>query len=580
MARRVNRTRNGRGTARKENPRTVIAGAGQNPLPGSPGKPEQVILKIGEGGLRIDDPAIIRQAQEIAKDNPDALVEVYTSAAPDGPSVELAGDGSNITVHNLTVNNPAVVEAIRKAPDPEAEVGRLLRSGAREMERRRLQGDPATLIQAGDNICPRCGGGIPTDMHKGQYQGARSHTDNRTEICSGCGTDEAMENIAGCLTPKDRWPVVRRPWWERQPGGFREAWDEVRGGVREPRTPIPTPKEVPDLRLHLMEQWHEDGPFTRAIMARSHDTAVSALDSTYERETLRTAGLWWVRDEMVGLVAQAAKSVPAEMKAKELKLPAGQDSGLAVLAKPYVGSDAAQPDKTVKIDVICWGRSRLGNNVPCLSVSMYRFFDFPGGLSGADLQEAINTGAIYGALASRLTSGAVRLSSGAWVYMGRADWPLENELDSFRQMEGATLSGEPMDERRQASIIEDRRFFAALCVLVDHKLSQSDIEHADRHVWKRAHRARVGATLEETREISKVRIIRLREVPSRAGETAEDRRKRDVEWSHRWFVEGRFAWRRCGPGHADRRWTFISPYIKGPKDRPLILKENVHVWVR
>lgn len=40
--------------------------------------------------------------------------------------------------------------------------------------------------------CPRCGGGIPNDLHRGEYPGALSRWDNNTMICSACGLDEAL----------------------------------------------------------------------------------------------------------------------------------------------------------------------------------------------------------------------------------------------------------------------------------------------------------------------------------------------------------------------------------------------------
>jgi hypothetical protein len=42
--------------------------------------------------------------------------------------------------------------------------------------------------------CPRCGGLIPNDYQPGAYPGAISRLDNKTEICSSCGTDEAIED--------------------------------------------------------------------------------------------------------------------------------------------------------------------------------------------------------------------------------------------------------------------------------------------------------------------------------------------------------------------------------------------------
>lgn len=56
-------------------------------------------------------------------------------------------------------------------------------------------------------ICQRCGE-IPhyeDAFHRGI--GARSRTDNKSQICSDCGVDEAMEDFRGKLTPKSEWPV-------------------------------------------------------------------------------------------------------------------------------------------------------------------------------------------------------------------------------------------------------------------------------------------------------------------------------------------------------------------------------------
>jgi len=44
-------------------------------------------------------------------------------------------------------------------------------------------------------ICPRCFGFIPNNEKPGAYMGAISRRDNKTEICSACGTAEAMEDF-------------------------------------------------------------------------------------------------------------------------------------------------------------------------------------------------------------------------------------------------------------------------------------------------------------------------------------------------------------------------------------------------
>lgn len=43
--------------------------------------------------------------------------------------------------------------------------------------------------------CPKCAGYIPNNKTPGAYAGAISRRDNSTEICSPCGTMEALEDF-------------------------------------------------------------------------------------------------------------------------------------------------------------------------------------------------------------------------------------------------------------------------------------------------------------------------------------------------------------------------------------------------
>lgn len=54
-------------------------------------------------------------------------------------------------------------------------------------------------------ICPRCLGMLPIG-----YPGALSRVDNKTEICSPCGTDEALTDYFDHrLAPVSTWPVKK-----------------------------------------------------------------------------------------------------------------------------------------------------------------------------------------------------------------------------------------------------------------------------------------------------------------------------------------------------------------------------------
>lgn len=63
-----------------------------------------------------------------------------------------------------------------------------------------------------NHTCPRCLGGIPNDLRRGEYIGAISRTDNKTEICSACGTSEALEDFSGNgLAAQANW-AVNQQW--------------------------------------------------------------------------------------------------------------------------------------------------------------------------------------------------------------------------------------------------------------------------------------------------------------------------------------------------------------------------------
>jgi hypothetical protein len=102
--------------------------------------------------------------------------------------------------------------------------------------------------------------------------------------------------------------------------------------------------------------------------------------------------------------------------------------------------------------------------------------------------------------------------------------------------------------------------------LMQQKLAARDPQMVDRHSRKRG--MRLGFA---PRETVVVRLRRHREAP-----TNND--PRDVHWTHRWEVHGGWQWRRYGPGHSLRRQVWIGVYIKGPKDKPLILKDRAFQW--
>jgi hypothetical protein len=70
-------------------------------------------------------------------------------------------------------------------------------------------------------------------------------------------------------------------------------------------------------------------------------------------------------------------------------------------------------------------------------------------------------------------------------------------------------------------------------------------------------------------------VITLRRPQSRA----HDNLGNIIDWSHQWIVDGH--WRQQWyPSLNAHRPRWIAPYVKGPEDKPLVVKEKVFAWIR
>lgn len=77
-------------------------------------------------------------------------------------------------------------------------------------------------------VCPRCEGFIPRNSKPGAYSGALSRADNKTEVCSPCGEEEALV----ALFPTEAWPIGRLndPLQQAAVGRFIEATEMILHG--------------------------------------------------------------------------------------------------------------------------------------------------------------------------------------------------------------------------------------------------------------------------------------------------------------------------------------------------------------
>lgn len=307
---------------------------------------------------------------------------------------------------------------------------------------------------------------------------------------------------------------------------------------------VPTPAEVIDLRRQLVEFWSQDNALTRAMAMQGRErspwTTLSrdeeaGLARLWFAEHLRSAALYWVSAEMTDLIAATAGTLPDVHASQPCA------NGLVIFAKPLQGIDA-QDGETIHTAGYLWAPVRVGPHV-CIEIESFGWRDRmePDGASPAEVGE------FRRAMPVRL------------VATGGSEWPRQSTVEEF------ALG--PFSPTQLASIMEDRRYIGTFWALTEQKLTDKGEEHGDRAVRRRAQRA--GLPLDP------VRVVTLRQTTREHQPTG-----RHVDWSHRWIVDGFWRQQPYGPGRQLRRAVYIAPFVKGPADKPLVIRETVRALKR
>jgi hypothetical protein len=113
------------------------------------------------------------------------------------------------------------------------------------------------------------------------------------------------------------------------------------------------------------------------------------------------------------------------------------------------------------------------------------------------------------------------------------------------------------------------KFLMALWLLMSQRIAVKEAREAPRAVRRRFirdHDAEPPGTI----------MIRLRRPSLDNGHEAASS---PVNWTHRWMVDG--FWRnQYHPSTGQHIPTWIAPYIKGPGDKPIVLKDRMYTFVR
>ncbi|MGH1490568.1 MAG: hypothetical protein ACRBK7_14455 [Acidimicrobiales bacterium] len=115
----------------------------------------------------------------------------------------------------------------------------------------------------------------------------------------------------------------------------------------------------------------------------------------------------------------------------------------------------------------------------------------------------------------------------------------------------------------------DVRWLKLLTAIAGWCASPSIAEDTDH--YPRAERKRLDRAQVDNRT---VRVVRMRRKEADSDHPGEDQGD-DSSYTHQWVVSGHWRNQPCGPDRSQRRPVWISPYIKGPEDKPLIVKPTI-----
>ncbi len=310
----------------------------------------------------------------------------------------------------------------------------------------------------------------------------------------------------------------------RRCGQLREAID---AGVEPPPDAIPGDEEKAQA-----EQWEEDMRRHRELVAVAHDDEEKLLladdPAGYLRgraDGLRRARAYYVTEQMVDLVNAAYYSRPAEdLRPDHLPCP----SGFMWLESPAVYTYGAG-HSALQWEPSSWLPPGARDREPAVRVTAW--------LTNDCLREDLRDHAVedWG-------------SYSPWSFI----WPL-----------GRDAAVEEVVDRDFAHC---SRWAQAAWSLMQQQLASVAPGPVDRHARKRAVREDV------TPEVTVVTLRAAKHAP-REGEP------RRVDWRGRWLVRG--FWRnQWYPSTQEHRPIWIDDYVKGPEDRPFLVRERVTVWRR
>lgn len=294
--------------------------------------------------------------------------------------------------------------------------------------------------------------------------------------------------------------------------------------------------------------------------------ALDTVDATLV--SVERAENFFVSADMCELIEHSAKMFDESDKADTTLPPVNY--GFAYFERPFVLTDIQ--GSTIKINAMLWNRTivRLNNSpvegfICHMWNDQYRTPDDIASKTAEELSEMLDR-----EVTDEMVEEYAR-ATGRWGYVGMITYlegqdvgPLEIEVSEDTAEEYAKSGVFTL-----VSYTNVTRIFHAFWLMMQQPLTEAVKDYADRATRKRMMAANLP---------SEVTIIQFRRRERREFEGPSKK----IEWSHRWMVRGfwRWQWYKDENKVPFQRRIWIHPTIKGPEDKPLVIKQKVNAFVR
>lgn len=142
-------------------------------------------------------------------------------------------------------------------------------------------------------------------------------------------------------------------------------------------------------------------------------------------------------------------------------------------------------------------------------------------------------------------------------------WPLMHWMWHPGESADAVLSWSNATEDDATALLGQGKFVMALWLMANQRIALVSGQKPVRSFRRRAEKLSLPST---------VLVVKLRRPAPQRYEVGDPRQ---VEWSHRWIVTGH--WRHLWNEESQtEKLVWISPYVKGPESKPLIVKDRLY----